>query len=166
MRQLNASTNLLLALLGGLGLLASLTLPWYAAPAEPPNPTDGPIERGAWQVGYVFATSARGMVDGNDAIGGGRVLLVVAIGAVALLALAISLNAARQTAEDILRVAALVVPVLVVGIAIAHPGTEAALRLHYGLLVAFAAALFTASAAWHGASWRQKYQAPARAFTR
>ena len=166
MQQLNPSTNLLLAVLAGLGVLASLTLPWYAAPAESPDLEAGPIERGAWQVGYVFATSARGMVDGEDAVGNGRTFLMVAVGVIALLALAIAFNAARQAAEDTLRVVALVLPVLVGVLAVTHPGTEGPLQLHYGMLITFAITAFAASSAWHGASWRQKHVTAARAFTR
>ena len=166
MQQLNPATNLCLAVLAGLGLLASLTLPWYAAPAEAPDPTAGPVEQSGWRLGYVFATSARGMVDGEEAVGNGRTLLLAALGLIVLLGLAVAANAARQAAEDALRVVALGLPVLVAVLAITHPGTEAPLQLHYGMLVAFAVTLLTSSAAWHGASWRQKHTAPVRAFTR
>ena len=167
MRQLNPSSNLILAVLAGLGLLASLSLSWYAAPAEPPNPDDGPIERGAWQVGYVFATSARGQVEGGDAIGDGRLFLVAAVVLIAILGLAISLNAGRQGAEGLLRGVALSVPVLVIGLALVHPGTDAPVRVHYGMVIALGIAALTASAAWHGASWRPKHAPPVRrAFSR
>lgn len=162
MRQLTPSTNLVLAVLAGLGLMGTLTLPWFAAPEESPNPTDGPVERVAWQIGHVFATSARGMVDGNDALGGSRMVLFGVVIVIALLGLTVAANVARAGAEDLLRTAAIAVPVAVVALAIAHPGTDAPLRLHYGFVVAFAVALFTANAAWHGASWRQKHAAPAR----
>ncbi len=162
MRQLNPPTNLILAVLAGLGLLATLSLPWFAAPAEAPNPDDGPIERGAWQVGHVFATSAKGMVDGDDAVGGGRVFLLAAVAVVAVLGLLISANAARKTVEDLLRAVALALPVLVIGLAVAHPGSDAPLRLHYGVVIAFAVSLLAANAAWHGASWRAKHAAPVR----
>jgi hypothetical protein len=163
MRQLNPSTNLILAVLAGLGVLASLTMPWYAAPAEDPTDTDGPIEQGAFQVGQVFATSAKGVVSGNDAIGpNGRLALLVVVAVVALLGVAISANVARRHAEDMLRVAAFATPVVVLAVAILHPGTQAEVRLHYGMLVGIAASLFSANAAFHGASWREKRAAPVR----
>jgi hypothetical protein len=161
MRQLNPSTNLVLAVLAGIGLLASLGLPWYAPPAEDPNPTDGPVERGAWQVAQVFATSTRGTLTGADAAGDGRALLYGLVALVAVVALAISVEGLRRGAEDVMRVVALAAPAVVAFVAITHPGTEADLRLHYGMLVAFAAALAMASAAWHGASMRAK-PAPAK----
>lgn len=162
MRQLSPMTNLLLAVLAGIGLLGSLSLPWYAAPATDPNPTDGPVERGAYQVGQVFSTGAKGMVDGTDAVGGGQVALLIAVGVIAVLALAISANLARRHAEDLLRPVAFAVPVITVVLAILHPGTEATLRLHYGMLVGIAAAVLTTSAAYHGASMRAKKAAPVR----
>jgi len=162
MRQLSPSSNLVLAVLAGLGLLGSLTTPWFAAPTEDPNITDGPIERGAYQVGHVFATSARGMVEGGDALGGARVVLLVMVVVVGTLGLAISLNVLRGSAEDLLRMVAFAIPVVVLALAITHPGTTTDVRMHYGLLIAFAAALLMASASFHGAAWRKKYAAPAR----
>lgn len=162
MRQLNPSSNLVLAVLAGLGLLGSLTLPWYATPTDDPNSTDGPVERGAYQFGQVFATSARGMIDGDDALGGARLALLGLVVLVALLGLAVSLNLARETAEDALRIVAFAVPVVLVIVAIAHTGTSASVRLHYGMLVGFAAGGLMATAAYHGASWRKKYAAPVR----
>ena len=76
MRQLNPSTNLVLTILAGLGLLGSLSLPWFAAPVTDTVGTDGPIERGAFQVGQVFATSAKGTVSGSDALGSARAALL------------------------------------------------------------------------------------------
>ena len=161
MRQLKPATNLVLAVLAGIGLLASLTLPWYATPTEDPNPLNGPVERGAYQVGQVFATGAKGMIDGNDAVGDARVFLLAIVGLIALLAAAISVPAMRRGAEDVLRVVALIAPLVVGFVAIAHPGTEADVRLHYGMLVGFVATFAMTSAAWHGASLREK-PAPAK----
>ena len=161
MRQLKPTTNLVLSVLMGAALLASLGLPWYATPTEDPNPNNGPVERGAYQIGQVFATSARGMVDGTDAAGGGRMLLFGLVALVALVALAISVDAIRRGAEDFMRVVALLAPVVVAFVAITHPGTEGDVRLHYGMLVGFLAVFAMSSAAWHGASLREK-PAPAK----
>ena len=162
MRQLNPLSNLVLAVLAGLGLLGSLTLPWYAAPVEDSVATDGPVERAAFQIGKVFSTGARGMVDGSDALGGGRLALLVLVVAVAVLGLAISLNLARQAAEDALRLVAFAIPVVLIVVAATHTGATTEVRIHYGLLVGFAAAVLMATAAYHGASWRKKYAAPVR----
>jgi hypothetical protein len=161
-RQLNPSTNLVLAVLAGLGLLASLSLDWFAAPVIDPTPTDGPVERGAFQVSQVFATHAKGTVSGNTALGSGRMALVLLVVLVAILAAAVSVASLRRHAEDALHLAALATPVVVIALAAAHPGTSAAISIHYGLLVSLATAIFMASASWHGASMRQKHAAPTR----
>lgn len=162
MRQLTPRTNLLLAVLGGLGLLASLALPWYAVPTEDPNPTNGPVERGAYQVAQVFATSAKGTVAGADALGEGRSALIGVVGVVALLAALVAIREIRRLAEDALRVVALAAPFVLLIAVIDHGGTRGDVRLHYGMLVGFAAVLFMSSAAWHGASLREYRPASAR----
>jgi hypothetical protein len=160
-RQLNASTNLFLAALAGLGLLGSLSLNWFAMPATDPTSTDGPVERGAFQVGQFFATHAKGQISGTDALGGGRTLLVALVGVVALTALAVSTPALRRQAEDFLQLLALAAPVVVIGVVIAHSGTGTApVRVHYGFLIGLAATLLMSSAAWQGARMREKRKAP------
>ena len=162
MRQLTPVTNLVVSVLAGLGLLASLGLAWYAAPASDPVATDGPIERGAYQVGHVFASSAEGMVSGNDALGDSRLALVALVALIVMLAGAVAVPALRAAAEDTLRLVSLATPVVFIVIAFAHPGTSSALHLHYGLLIGFAAALLMASTAWQGATLRAKTPPPAR----
>ena len=161
-RQLNPSTNLVLTFLAGLGLLASLSLPWFAAPVADTVDTDGPIERGAFQISHVFATHAGGTVSGSDALGGGRTVLVALVVLVTLLAIAVTIASVRRAAEDTLRIVAPASPLVVIALAVMHPGTTTAVSVHYGTLVALAAVSLMASAAWHGASMRQKYVAPAR----
>jgi hypothetical protein len=156
MRQITPQANLVLAVLAGLGLLATLTLPWYSAPVEDTTPTDGPVERAAFQLAHTFKTGADGMIDGQDALGDGRLVLVVLVVAIAVIGLAISANGMRRSAEDVMRVVALLTPVIVGFVAITHPGTEAPVRIHYGMLIAFLATFVMSSAAWHGASMREK----------
>jgi hypothetical protein len=60
---------------------------------------------------------------------------------------------------------ALVVPVVVVFLAIDHPGTHARLHLRWGLLAGVGLALLLASAAWHGGEIRVK-RAPAGSWAR
>lgn len=162
MRQLAPASNLVLAVFAGLGLLASLTLPWFAAPSQSPNSTDGPVERGAYQVEQVFATSAKGMVDGTDALGSGQTALLVLVGVVTVLGVLIGANVMRHKVEDVLHLVALAAPIVVLAVALPHPGTDADLRIHYGLIVGLAATLLMSSAAWHGASMRAKHKAPVR----
>jgi hypothetical protein len=161
-RQLHPSTNLILAVLGGLGLLGSLTMPWFAAPVEDTTATDGPIERAAFQISHMFGTSPKGPVNGSDALGGSSMVLVVLVALIALLALAVSTPAIRRQAEDTLRVVAFALPVAVLIVSLAHSGTETPVHVHYGTFVGFAIALFTASAAYQGASMREQRKKPAR----
>ena len=57
-------------------------------------------------------------------------------------------------------------PLPFVGVlAVRHSGTQAIVRVHWGLLVALATAAFTASCAWHGSAIRQK-RAPAGSWER
>jgi hypothetical protein len=156
-RQLNPSTNLILSVLAGLGLLGSLSMSWFAAPVEDPTATDGPIERAAFHVSQVFATSAKGTVSGTDALGSsGRMILVALVCALALLALAVSTPSIRRQAEGAMHLLALAVPVVVIAVAVAHRGTTTPVSMHFGTLVGVALALFMASAAWQGASMREK----------
>jgi hypothetical protein len=161
-RQLNPSTNLVIAILAGLGLLASLSVSWFAAPVTDPTVTDGPIEQGAFQVSQVFATHAKGTVSGSDALGSSATVLVAVVGLVALLALAVTVASVRKPAEDGLRLAALAAPVVLLILIVAHSGTNVPVRIHYGVLVASIASLVMASAAWQGAAMRQKHAAPVR----
>jgi putative effector of murein hydrolase LrgA (UPF0299 family) len=152
----------MLAVLTGLGLLASLSLPWFAAPETDPNDVDGPVERAAFQVSRVFASGAKGTVDGSAAAGSARVAIVGIVVLVTLLALAVLTPAIRRQAEDLLHLVALAVPIVVLLVVIAHPGTTTPVHLHYGTLVSLAVSLFMASAAWNGARMREKRKPTAR----
>lgn len=159
MRQLTPTANLVLTVLAAAGLLGTLGLPWFATPAVDPNLNDGPVEHGAFQVGHVFATHAKGMVEGTAALGGARMVLFGLVVVVVILAAAVSVSSVRKAAEDLLRLVALLSPVVVILVAAAHPGDSAPLHLHYGSLVALAASLLMASAAWQGCSMRAKQAA-------
>jgi hypothetical protein len=160
-RQFSPSTNLVLAVLAGLGLLGSLSLHWFAMPTTDPTPTDGPVERGAYQVGQFFSTHAKSQITGTDGVGGGRTLLVALVAVVLLTVLAVSTPSLRRHAEDLLQLLALAAPVVVIGVVIAHSGTgNAPVRIHYGFLIALAITLVMSSAAWQGATMREKRKAP------
>ena len=156
MRQLDPVTNLVLSALAGLGLLASLSTPWFVPPAGSTTQTDGPVERGAWQVGHFFKHDVDGRVSGTDAIGDGRIVLVVIVAVMIGLAFAIAIPAVRKQAEDLLRVAGFAAPVGVIYLAATHTGATGDVMVHYGILVSLAVALFAASCAFHGATVRQR----------
>lgn len=162
MRQLKPSTNLVLAVLAGLGLLASLGLPWYAAPVADTTVTDGPVERFAFQVAQVFATSAKGTVTGSAGLGDARVALIAVVAVIALVAVAVGMPAIRRQSEDLMRVVAVAAPLVVIVAAVAHPGATQPVRIHYGLLVSLALVALMVNAAWHGANLREKRAAPTR----
>lgn len=162
MRQLTPVTNLVLAVLAGAGLLASLGLPWFAAPVVDPVSTDGPIEQAAFQVAQVFATSAQGTVSGADALGTAQAAVVGLVAVLALVVVAVMTPASRRPAEDLLRGIVMAAPVVVLLAALAHPGVATPVRLHWGLLVSVALTALMANAAWHGANMRQLYAAPVR----
>jgi hypothetical protein len=161
-RQLSPSTNLVLAILAGVGLLGSLSLPWFAAPVTDATGTDGPIERAAFQVGQVFATSAKGTVTGTDALGGAQAAVVGLVGLIALTVLAVSTPSLRRHAEDFMRILVFAGPLVLVAAAVTHPGTATPVTLHYGTLVSFVLVALMANAAWHGANMREKKAAPVR----
>ncbi len=162
MRQLNPSTNLVLTILAGLGLLGSLSLNWFAAPVTDTTATDGPVERAAFQVAQVFTSGAKGTVSGHDALGGARMALIALVVLLALVALAVSTPAIRQQAENLMRVLVMATPVVVIACAATHPGTTTPVSIHSGMLVSFVLVAVMASAAWQGANMREKRAAPVR----
>lgn len=162
MRQLNPSTNLVLAVVAGLGLLGSLALPWFAAPATDPVATDGPVERAAFQITQVFKADAVGTISGSEGLGDARVALFALVALVAVMVLAVGAPRIRRQSEDVMRIVVIAAPVVVIAAAIAHPGAAQPVRLHYGLLISLVLVAAMCNAAWHGASMRQKRPAPAR----
>jgi hypothetical protein len=160
-RQISPVTNLILAVGAGVAMLASLSLSWFAAPTKSPTATDGPVESAAYQVQQFFSADVKGEITGTVALGDTRTVLVALVAIVALAALAVSMPAMRRPAESFMQLLALAVPLVVIGVTIAHPGTgPAPVRVHSGALVGVGLALLMASAAWHGATLREKRKAP------
>jgi hypothetical protein len=160
-RQLDPVSNLVLSALAGLGLLGSLSLPWFVPPGHSTTDTDGPVERAAWQVSHFFGSNVPGKTSGSDALGSSRGLLVILVAVVAGLACAVAVPQIRKTAEDLLRMAGFAAPVAVIFLVVMHSGTDRPVTVHYGALVSFVAAAFMASAAFHGSSMRtRRKQAP------
>jgi hypothetical protein len=159
MRQLTPLTNLVLACLCAVGLVASLALPWYALvdPASRPSEQavadgQGPMESFASQVARTF--SSDGLTSsGTDVLGGQRTLLLIVAAVVIVLCIAMLVPALRATLRDPLRAVALAAPVFVVFVAVQAPAADG-LEFRWGLVATVAIALFMASSAWHGSSAR------------
>jgi hypothetical protein len=167
MRQLSPLTNLLLACLSALGLVAALGLPWYAPGLAASDPSaglsdgQGPMEQFAERLARTFTDGSA--MTGADALGASRTLLSLVAFAVIVLSLAMLVPAVRPYARDVLRTIAIVAPISVVYLAFDTPGAAAHLEIRWGLLVGVAAAAFMATSAWHGSSIRVKRRpAPAR----
>ena len=159
MRQLTPVTNLLLACFAGLGLMASLRLPWYgAAEATPAN--TGPMEAMGSRLARVFTTDTA-TTTGADALADQRVLVLgAALGVIGLCSVML-IPVIRRALCDALRALAILLPIAVLAAAV-HGANG--LELRWGLIVSLATGLFMANAAWHGASVRapRKAAPPAR----
>src|SRR6478672_11354168 len=157
MRQLSPATNLVLACLASLGLLGILGAPWYAPTVPDGNIYDGPVERAAFAVSHVFSHHDR-VVSGTDALGSGaKTLLMALVAAVVVLSVLAAVPSLRSYVRDVLRAVALALPLLVFYLLVDRPGK---LDIHWGVIAAFAVAVFVASAAWHGSAIRVKRVAP------
>jgi hypothetical protein len=159
MRQLSPLTNLLLACLSALGLVAALGLPWYAPaqaltdPALGLSDEQGPMEQFADRFARTF-TSGGDTLTGSDAVGTSRELLVIVAVAVMVLSAAMLVPALRAIGRDVLRAVALVAPLALIYLAFDTPGASTALEIRWGLVVGVLVSAFMASSAWHGAGIR------------
>ncbi|HVL94282.1 MAG TPA: hypothetical protein VM266_00335 [Solirubrobacteraceae bacterium] len=166
MRQLSPLSNLLLACLSALGLVACLGLPWYgpAGPADDGKIASGPgpMEQLADHIARTFSTQP-GAVAAGDVLGSARPLILIAAGVVIALSLAMLVPALRAPLRDALRAAGLATPLLVAFLALerAVDGME----LRWGVPAMVAVAGFMASAAWHGSTARER-RAPTASWSR
>ena len=156
MRQISPATNLLLACLAGLGLLATLSAPWYAPPVPDKDIYDGPVERAAFAFSKVFGHNPHA-VSGSDALRGPETLLVVLVAAVVILCGLAAVPSLRRYVRDVLRGVAIAIPVVVFYLIFDRPD---GMDIHWGVIAAFAMAVFTATAAWHGSAIRVRRAAP------
>ena len=156
MRQISPVTNLVLAALAGLGLLGSLSQPWYAPPVSDPNEYDGPVERGAFTFGKVFSHHD-GAVSGADALQNTQTLLYGVVAAIIVLCVLAGVPALRSMVRDVLRAVALALPLIVFYLLVDRPD---GMDVHWGVIAAVGIAAFVASAAWHGSAIRVKRAAP------
>lgn len=165
MRQFSPPTNLLLTCLAAIGLVVSLGLPWYgAAQGISDSPQDvgtiaGPIEGAAALVARWFSASDGAI--GSEILGSTTQngLIGLALASI-LLSAAMVVPALRRLAREGLHVIPLAAPAFVVLNMVDQPGAGG-MELRPGILIALAAGLMMASAAWHGASLRGARKAPA-----
>jgi hypothetical protein len=172
MRTLGFRTHVLLAIAGAIGVLYSLTRPWYAAAPAPPKEDDagigdihGPLNQ--------FLDGTRRWISGSDGTTGLESLdhWGQAIGAMALVAavgVLLCLSPRLQVlGRDLARYGALFGMGLIAWKLVDPPGANEALELRVGALLSglFSLVLFTCASAVANAPMRKKipqrtYQAP------
>src|SRR5215203_1207459 len=149
MRTLGFRTHVLLAIAGAIGVLSSLSRPWYAA--APPR------KQGASDIGDIngplsgFFDGARRWVSHADGLTGWQALdhwgqMIAAMAIVAVLgSLACVSPRLQALGRDLARYGALAALAIVAWKLVDPPGDNDALELRYGALVAgvFAIVLFT-----------------------
>ncbi len=157
MRQVSPATNLLLACLSALGLLAVFDLPWFAPPVAG-NDDVGAVEQAATQFAAMFQHADREMT-GLDAFADAQTLLMGMPAAIVGLCLLMAVPGLRDLLREPLRAVALGTPVVVAYLVLAQPG-EARGVLHWGALAGMALSVFLASAAWQGSTLKAPRPAP------
>ena len=174
MRQLNPLSNIVLACLAAVGLVASLSLPWYApavihgktdlgAVAE--GEADGPMQHFSDWVQRVFSTGGR-TVSGADALGNQKMIILGIAVVVAVMCLVMLLPAMRPLLRDIVRVVGLLAPAAVLWLGFVDKPGNVQLEIRWGLIVSALVAFFMASCAWHVGSVRKQKVAAVRPSTR
>jgi hypothetical protein len=153
MRQLTPLTNLVLACLAAVGLVASLGLPWYAPPdaTQDPDVAYGHVEAIAAHIARTFSSDST--VSGSDILAGRSSLVPIVAGLVIVLCLAMLVPALRGALRDLLRAISLLSPLGVALLALRAPASQG-LDTRWGLYASIAIAVFMASSAWHGSSAR------------
>ncbi len=157
MRQVSPATNLLLACLSAVGLLAAFDFPWFAPPV-PVNEDVGAVEQAATQFGAMFG-HAEGAMTGHDAFAEAQTLLTAMPAAVVALCLLMAVPVLRDLVREPLRAVAFGTPVVVAYLVVGRPG-EATGTLHWGALAGMAVSLFLTSAVWHGSTLKGPRPAP------
>jgi O-antigen/teichoic acid export membrane protein len=157
MRQVSPATNLLLACLSAVGLLAVFDLPWFAPPVKADDSV-GAVEQTAAQFAAMFQHADRAMT-GHDAFADAQTLLTVMPAAIIGLCLLMAVPVLRDLVREPLRAVAFGTPLVVAYLVFARPG-DATGTLHWGALAGMAVSLFLTSAAWHGSALRGPRPAP------
>jgi len=167
MRTLGFRTHVLLAIAGAIGVIYSLSRPWYAAAPPPPKADDagigdihGPLNQ--------FVDGAKRWVSGSTGTTGwtaldhwGQMIAAMAIVAVvgSLLCFAPRL---QVLGRDLARYGALAALAIIIWKLVDPPGSNELLELRVGALLAglFAIVLFTCASGVANAPTRRKVAAP------
>jgi hypothetical protein len=170
-RTLGFRTHLLLAIAGAIGVLYSLTRPWYAA-APPPKEDDGSIGDIHGPLN-AFLDGAHRWLSSSDGTTGWASLdhwgqMITAMVLVAVLGTLTCLAPRVQVlGRDLARYGSLAVVAIVAWKLVDPPGANEAMELRVGALIAglFAIVLFTCASSVANAPLRRKlpqrtYQAP------
>jgi hypothetical protein len=153
MRTLGFRTHVLFVLAGAVGVLASLSRPWYGRAPKPLPPDEqlpigdvnGPLNGFAHGLGRWLGDPAG--ETGWHALGPWAAVLAGLAGVAALCALACVVPVTQSPAREPLRYAALVALALVAWRLVDPPGDNAAWELRHGALIAAVGALMLATAA-------------------
>ncbi|HEX8207310.1 MAG TPA: hypothetical protein VF587_14710 [Solirubrobacteraceae bacterium] len=157
MRQVSPATNLLLACLSAIGLVAAFDLPWFAPPLDV-DPGLGAVERAATQFAGVFQHADASMT-GRDAFADAGLLLTGMPAAIVVLSLLMAVPALRDVVREPLRAVAFGAPLVVAYLVVARPGTAQG-EVHWGALAGLALSVFLTSAAWHGSALKARRPVP------
>ena len=170
MRTLGFRTHVLLAIAGAIGVLYSLTRPWYAAapPAKADDPNIGDIHGPLNQ----FFEGAKRWASGGEGVSGLQALdhwghVIAAMAAVAVLGALLCVAAPRLQAlgRDLARYGSLAALAIVAWKLVDPPGDNGAWELRVGALLAglFAIVLVTCASGVANAPLRRKI--PQRTFS-
>jgi len=164
MRTLGFRTHVLLAIAGAIGVLYSLTRPWYAAAPPPPKEDDagigdihGPLNQ--------FFDGAKRWASGGEGMSGWQALdhwaqMIAAMAAVAVVGalLCLALPRAQVLGRDLTRYGSLAALAIVAWKLVDPPGDNGAWELRVGALLGglFAIVLFTCASGVANAPLRRK----------
>jgi hypothetical protein len=171
MRTLGFRTHVLLAIAGAIGVLYSLTRPWYAAAPPPPKDDDagigdihGPLNQ--------FFDGAKRWASGGDGTSGWQALdhwgqMIAAMAAVSVIGALLCLAVPRLQVlgRDLARYGSLAALAIVAWKLVDPPGDNGAWELRVGALLAglFAIVLFTCASGVANAPLRRR--TPQRMYT-
>jgi hypothetical protein len=170
MRTLGFRTHVVLVLAGAVGVLVSLSRPWYARAPKPPPPDEtlpigdvnGPLNGFAHGLGR-WMSDPMGL-SAWHALGVWATVLAALAGIAALCALGSIVPATQSPAREPLRYASLAALALVAWRLVDPPGDNAAWELRHGALIAALGALMLATSAMGVANAPSRRRLPPAAY--